>query len=37
LLFFFRFVKFIAEFSFPWLHWSLVFTSYYLSHTSERQ
>jgi hypothetical protein len=37
LLFFFGFVKFVAEFSLPWLHWSLVFASYYSSHTSERQ
>jgi hypothetical protein len=37
LLFFFGFVKFIAEFSLPLLHWSLVFTLYYSSHTSEEQ
>jgi hypothetical protein len=37
LLFFFSFVKFVAEFSFPLLHWSLVFTLYYSSHTSEEQ
>jgi hypothetical protein len=37
LLFFFGFVKFVAEFGLPWLHWSLVFTSYYSSYTSERQ
>jgi hypothetical protein len=36
LLFFFGFVKFVVEFSLPWLHWSLVFTSYYSSHTSEK-
>jgi hypothetical protein len=35
LLFFFGFVKFVAEFSLPLLHWSLVFTLYYSSHTSE--
>jgi hypothetical protein len=33
----FRFCKVIAEFSLPLLHWSLVFTLYYLSHTSEEQ
>jgi hypothetical protein len=37
LLFFSGFVKFATEFSLPWLHWSLVITSYYSSHTSERQ
>jgi hypothetical protein len=37
LLFFFGFVKFVAEFSLPLLHWSLVFTSYYSSHTCEKQ
>jgi hypothetical protein len=37
LLFSFGFVKFVAEFSLSLLHWSLVFTSYYSSHTSERQ
>jgi hypothetical protein len=37
LLFFFDFVKFVAEFSLPLLHWSLVFTLYYSSHTSEEQ
>jgi hypothetical protein len=37
LLFFSGFVKFVAEFSLPWLHWSLVITSYYSSHASERQ
>jgi hypothetical protein len=37
LLFFFGFVKFVAEFSSPLLHWSLVFTLYYSSHTSEKQ
>jgi hypothetical protein len=37
LLFFFGFVKFVAEFSLPLLHWSLVFTLYYSSHTSEEQ
>jgi hypothetical protein len=37
LLFFFGFVKFVAEFSLLLLHWSLVFTSYYSSHTSEEQ
>jgi hypothetical protein len=35
LLFFFSFVKFAAEFSLPWLYWSLVITLYYSSHTSE--
>jgi hypothetical protein len=37
LLFFFGFVKFVAEFSLPLLHWSSVFTLYYSSHTSEEQ
>jgi hypothetical protein len=37
LLFFSSFVKFVAEFSLPWLHWSLVITSYYSIYTSERQ
>jgi hypothetical protein len=37
LLFFFGFVKFVAEFSLSLLHWSLVFTTYYSSHTSEEQ
>jgi hypothetical protein len=37
LLFFFGFVKFVAEFSCPLLHWSLVFALYYSSHTSEEQ
>jgi hypothetical protein len=37
LLFFFGFVKFVAEFSLSLLHWSLVFTLYYSSHTSEEQ
>jgi hypothetical protein len=37
LLFFFGFVKIVAEFSLSWLHWSLEFTSYYSSHISERQ
>jgi hypothetical protein len=37
LLFFFGFVKFVAEFSLPWLDWRLVITSYYSNHTSERQ
>jgi hypothetical protein len=37
LLFFFGFVKFVTEFSLPLLHWSLVFTLYYSSHTSEEQ
>jgi hypothetical protein len=37
LLFFFGFVKSVAEFSLPLLHWSLVFTLYYSSHTSEEQ
>jgi hypothetical protein len=37
LLFFLGFVKLVTEFSLPWLLWSLVFTSYYSSHTSERQ
>jgi hypothetical protein len=37
LLFFSGFVKFVAEFSLPWLYWSLVIISYYSSHTSERQ
>jgi hypothetical protein len=37
LLFFFGFVKFVIEFSLPLLHWSLVFTLYYSSHTSEEQ
>jgi hypothetical protein len=37
LLLFFGFVKFIAEFSLPLLLWSLVFTLYYSSHTSEEQ
>jgi hypothetical protein len=37
LLFFFGFVKFVAEFSLPLLHWSLVFTLYYSSHISEEQ
>jgi hypothetical protein len=37
LLFFFGFVKFVAEFRPPLLHWSLVFTLYYSSHTSEEQ
>jgi hypothetical protein len=37
LLFFFGFIKFVAEFSLPLLHWSLVFTLYYSSHTSKRQ
>jgi hypothetical protein len=36
LLFFFGFVKFVAEFSLSLLHWSLVFTSYYSNHTSEK-
>jgi hypothetical protein len=36
LLFFFGFVKSVAEFGLPWLHRSLVFTSYYSSHTSEK-
>jgi hypothetical protein len=36
LLLFFGFVKFVAEFSLSWLHWSLVFISYYSSHTSEK-
>jgi hypothetical protein len=36
-LLFFGFVKFVAEFSLPWLHWSLVITLYYSSHTSEGQ
>jgi hypothetical protein len=37
LLIFFGFVKFVAEFSLPLLPWSLVFTLYYSSHTSEEQ
>jgi hypothetical protein len=37
LLLFFGFVKFVAEFSLTLLHWSLVFTLYYSSHTSEEQ
>jgi hypothetical protein len=37
LLFFCGFVKFVAEFSLPLLHRSLVFTLYYSSHTSEEQ
>jgi hypothetical protein len=37
LLFFFGFVKFVAEFSLPLLYWSLVFTLYYSRHTSEEQ
>jgi hypothetical protein len=37
LLLFFGFVKFVAEFSLPLLHWNLVFTLYYSSHTSEEQ
>jgi hypothetical protein len=37
LLFFFGFEKFVAEFSPQLLHWSLVFTLYYSSHTSEEQ
>jgi hypothetical protein len=37
LLFFFGFINFVAEFSLPWLQWSLVFTLYYSSHTSEEQ
>jgi hypothetical protein len=37
LLFFFSFVKLVAEFSLLLLHWSLVFTLYYSSHTSEEQ
>jgi hypothetical protein len=37
LLLFFGFVKFVAEFSLPLLHWSLVFTLYYSSHTSEEK
>jgi hypothetical protein len=36
LLLFFGFVKFVVEFSLLLLHWSLVFTSYYSSHTSEK-
>jgi hypothetical protein len=36
-LFFLGFVKFVAEFSPPLLHWSLVFTLYYSSHISEEQ
>jgi hypothetical protein len=36
LLFFFGFVKFVAWFSLSLLHWSLVFTLYYSSHTSEK-
>jgi hypothetical protein len=37
LFFFFGFVKFVAEFSLSLPHWSLVFTLYYSSHTSEEQ
>jgi hypothetical protein len=37
LLFFICFVKFVVGFSLSLLHWNLVFTLYYSSHTSEEQ